>query len=437
MNRLLWSSDTPFPKGDDALPPAARATGGPARVLFFNGSELGFSTSAKAFETICADRADIDAVHVRVPIKGLLRLAGVRTSERWQPWALGTTRLALANGAAIMRLFRTVLPLERFDVVHLMTQQRGWPVARLGGRVKTKFAVNLDATVPGWCREFGWARSPLNLDARIEAKILRNADMVACWTRWAADSVARDCGVDPDRIILSKSCATIDTSAPFRTHDESPARGTPGGGLVRIVFVGNDWDRKGGPRLIRWHQDRWKDIAEVHVCSRTAPQDHGLKNVVWHGATDRNKLLTQVLPTMDLMVIPTRVETFLIAAQEALSFGLPVITSRVAGLPEVVRDGLTGMICNHDDDAAFITAIETLLLDSEIRRRMGHAARAHALQNLSATSWHNHLFDQLVALADGRPIRYAPEGVDVRRSSAEPASPRSERESLAMMEQTP
>lgn len=437
MNRLLWSSDTPIPKGEHALPPAVRAPGSPARVLFFNGSELGFSTSAKAFETICESRTDIDAVHVRVPIKGLLRIAGAPTPERWQPLALGTTRLALANGAAIMRLFRTVLPLERFDVVHLMTQQRGWPAARLGGRVRTKFAVNLDATVPGWCREFGWRRSPFNLDARIESKILRSADLVACWSRWAADSVARDCGVNPDRIILNKSCATIDPTAPFRTHDETPMRGTPEGGPVRIVYVGNDWERKGGPRLIRWHQERWSDIAQVHVCSRSAPQDHGLKNVIWHGATDRNTLFTKILPSMDLMVIPTRIDTFLIAAQEALSFGLPVVTSSIAGLPEVVRDGVTGLLCRHDDDAAFVAAIERLLKDHTLRRTMGHAARSFALHNLSSSIWHNHLFDQLVALADGRPVRYTPEGVDVRRSAAEPVSPRSERESLAMMEPTP
>jgi glycosyltransferase involved in cell wall biosynthesis len=430
MNRLLWSADQP-PPNPDALPPLRREPGGPARVLFFNGSELGFSTSAKAFETVCATRSDIDAVHVRVPIKGLLRLAGAPASERWQPWALGTTRLALANGVVMMRLLRTALPLERFDVVHCMTQQRGWPIAKLGGRVGTKFAVNLDATIPGWCREFGWPRSPLNLDARVESKILTRADMVVCWTRWAADSAVRDCGVDPGRITINKSCALVDPDAPFRRHDEIPPRGAPGGGPVRIVFVGNDWERKGGHRLIRWHQERWKDIAQVHVCSRTAPQDHSLKNVVWHGPTARDKLMNEVLPSADLLVMPTRIDTFLIAAQEAQGAGLPVVTSRIAGLPEVVRHERTGFLCTHDDDDAFIAAIETLLTDHALRRRMGVAAREFARLHLSADGWHNHLFDQLIALADGRPIRYAPEGIDIRRSDREPASPRTELESLA------
>ncbi len=423
-----------MPSGPETLPPLRREPGGPVRALFFNGSELGFATSAQAFETLCASRPDIDAVHVRLPIKGLLRVAGAPVPERWQPWALGTTRLALANGAKIMRLFRTTLPLERFDVVHFMTQQRAWPISKLAGRVKTKFAVNLDATVPAWCREFGWRRSPLDLDARVERRILCQADMVVCWSRWAADSAVRDCAVDPERITLNKSCAIVAPDGPFRTHAETPARGTPGGALVRIVFVGNDWERKGGPRLVRWHQERWKEIAELHVCSRTAPQDRSLKNVVWHGQTDRTTLLNQVLPSMDMMVMPTRIDTFLIAAQEAQGAGLPVITSRIAGLPEVVRHGRSGFLCRFDQDEEFITAIQSLLTDHALRRRMGVAAREFAMTNLSASVWHNHLFDQLAAVVDGRPIVFSPPGIDIRRSDSERINPRNELESLQATE---
>jgi hypothetical protein len=331
-----------------------------------------------------------------------------------------------------MRLLRTVLPLDRFDVVHLMTQQRGWPAAKLAGRPgMPRFVVNLDSTIAAWCRQFGWARSPLDLDGGVERRILARADLIACSSRWVADSAARDAGADPAKITLHKPCAVLDSTLPFRSHDEAPARGTPGGGLVRIVFVGNDWERKGGPRLIAWHQARWKDIAEVHVCSGKAPQDHSLKNVVWHGATNRDKLMREVLPTSDLMAMPTNNDTFLIAAQEALGAGLPVVTSRLAGIPEVVRDGRTGFLCDRDDDAGFVAAIDKLVSDHAFRRRMGLEARDFALQNLQGSMWHNHLFDQIVALADNRPTRYAPEGVDVRRSDNEPVNPQSESESLA------
>ena len=185
---------------------------------------------------------------------------------------------------------------------------------------------------------------------------------------------------------------------------------------------------------MKWHQERWKEIAEVHVCSRTAPQDRSLKNVVWHGPTAREKLLNEVLPSMDMMVMPTRIDTFMIAGQEAQGAGLPVVTSRIAGLPEVVRHGRTGLLCRYDSDEEYIAAIQTLLKDHALRRRMGIAAREFAMTNLTAQCWHNHLFDQLVALANGTAIRYAPEGIDIRRSDEERASPRTERESLLATE---
>ena len=240
--------------------------------------------------------------------------------------------------------------------------------------------------------------------------------------------------MDPERVILSKSCAIVASDGPFRDHTEIPARGTPGEALLRIVFVGNDWERKGGPRLLRWHQERWKETAELHVCSRTAPQDRSLKNVIWHGATDRATLLNEVLPSMDMMVMPTRIDTFLIAAQEAQGAGLPVITSRIAGLPEVVRHGRTGLLCRFDQDEEFIAAIQSLLTDHALRRRMGVAAREFAMTNLTANLWHDHLFDQLTSLVDGKPIQYAPPGIDIRRSDAERINPRTAFESLQATE---
>ena len=210
---------------------------------------------------------------------------------------------------------------------------------------------------------------------------------------------------------------------PARHPSESPSSPTTG-------------SRKGGPRLIRWHQELWRDIAEITRLLPHAPQDHSLKNVVWHGPTPHDKLMNEILPAADLMATPTRNDTFLIAAQEAQLAGLPVITSRMAGIPEVVRHGRTGLLCDRDDDRAFVESIGRLLTDHTLRRRMGREAHAFAAANLSATRWHNHLFDQLIALADGRPLRYAPQGVDIRRSDDEPASPATALESLQMTKST-
>lgn len=408
MNRLICTLAEP---ADPAkLPPVVREPGAPARVLFINGAELGFVTTAKTTQHYAGLRADIDAVHFSTPAVGWLRLAGARGPAWLNGWDFQGMRNTLIWSRLLRGVFNTQLPLDRFDVVHIMTQQRAWPVTWLKGRVRAKLAVNIDATVPGY-GVFGLKRPPFNPEKMVERKIFAAADMVACASRWCADSVVNDLGGDPGKIVLHKPCARRREGLPFRDHAAGPLRGQPGGPKLRIAFVGNDFVRKGGDKVFAWHQARWSDRVELHICSGLAKPDPAAKSVVWHGAASHEKVTGEVLPNADLFVMPTRVDTFLIAAQEAQAAALPVVTTRIAGIPEVVRDGVTGFLCTRDDESGFIAAIEKLLNDDALRVRMGAAAYAHARANLDPDIWHNHLMDQLVALADGRPLRKAPAGV--------------------------
>lgn len=426
MNRATWIITDPKPEG--LLPPAARQ--GPARVLFIHGRELGFATTARNLERCAADRTDIDAVHVHVPMTGWARRLAASAPFPAFGLDLQPYRALLIMRQVMRSLIRQHLDLSRFDAVHFMTQQKALILPELK-RVAPhcRFIINSDAASTAYLRAFNMPARPWSLELRAERTILRSADMVACASRWVSDNMVADEGVDPDRIILHKPCAIREAGMPARAHDDQPPRSSPGAPPVRIAFIGNDWERKGGPRLVRWQQQHFVDRAEIHVCSRTAPQDHSLRNIVWHGQTPHAKLMTEILPSCDLFVMPTTADTFLIAAQEAQAAGLPVLTSRMTGIPEVVRHGKTGFLHDPADDAGFLNSLTRLIDDAALRRRMGLAAVEHAATNLNGLIWHNHLLTQIVALVDGKPIRYAPDGVDVRRDDAEPINPRTQRES--------
>lgn len=77
----------------------------------------------------------------------------------------------------------------------------------------------------------------------------------------------------------------------------------------------------------------------------------------------------------DIFVMPSRWEEFGVAAAEAASCGLPVIATRVGGIPEIVQDGITGLLVPPDDPHALAAAISRLAGDPQLRRQLGMAGR--------------------------------------------------------------
>jgi glycosyltransferase involved in cell wall biosynthesis len=79
-----------------------------------------------------------------------------------------------------------------------------------------------------------------------------------------------------------------------------------------------------------------------------------------------------------LVVCPSRREGYGVVAREAMAYGRPVIASSVGGLVDAVEDGVTGLLVPPRDPRALREAIERLLADAELRRRLGDAARERA-----------------------------------------------------------
>ena len=81
------------------------------------------------------------------------------------------------------------------------------------------------------------------------------------------------------------------------------------------------------------------------------------------------------LNAIDIVVVPSLAESFGVAAIEASACGKPVVVSDVGGLPEVVEDGVTGLVVKSQDVAAIARAIEQLVTQPELSRKLGEAGR--------------------------------------------------------------
>ncbi len=87
---------------------------------------------------------------------------------------------------------------------------------------------------------------------------------------------------------------------------------------------------------------------------------------------------------MDVSVLPSLFEGMGRVLLEAMAMGLPVVASRVGGIPDVVDDGVTGLLVPPGDGPALTRALETMLTDGALAARMGAAGRARVDERFGA-----------------------------------------------------
>lgn len=89
--------------------------------------------------------------------------------------------------------------------------------------------------------------------------------------------------------------------------------------------------------------------------------------------------VADILRASDVFVLSSRVEGNPLSVMEAMAAGLPVVSTAVGGVPELVREGVTGLLVPSEDAGALAQAMQALVDDPVRRQAMGEAARRHAV----------------------------------------------------------
>ncbi len=311
-------------------------------------------------------------------------------------------KIGIALGACVR--LATLLASRQVEAVHVHVSSGGSFLRKL-----PLFAMALAARRPlivhvhgGNFIGFHRNASPL-MRAAINLCLRRAQAVVALspsWARRLADLSGRrvDCIVNPAPTAPPSAC---DRPAP------------PG---LRVLFLGHLLREKGVfdlleafARITHAHPDATLEIAGEGLSKevRHAADALGLGDRVrlhgWVDGARKERLLAQGT----LLVLPSYMEGMPVCVLEAMTHGLPVVATKVGGIPDLVQDGVTGYLVEPGKPALLAEAIDKLLAAAGTRHRMGVAAQRIATQGFGIAAVRGQLRQVYASLgieAPSRPI---------------------------------
>ena len=270
---------------------------------------------------------------------GLAYGAGVAANARRRPWLVPPLLVSMVR--ALRRAASDA------DLVHAH-----WLAAALVARVAGRpFVVTLHGT--GSAGAF----SDVALAGRrpwLVRFLLRPARAVICVSETVAAAV-RACGVERVTVIPNG----------VRIPD---AVGTPAV-PPEVLYVGRLSPEKNIDTLMEACGDLNLVVAGDGPLRSLVPQTLGAVS---------NDEVASLLERASVVVAPCDTEGFGLAAAEGMAYGLPVVAAAGGALLELVEDGVTGLLVEPRNADALRSAVQCLLADDELRRRLGAAARARA-----------------------------------------------------------
>jgi glycosyltransferase involved in cell wall biosynthesis len=229
-----------------------------------------------------------------------------------------------------------------------------------------------------------WLR-PAEFDAirHRETRLYRDACVVFTISDYLRRSFVEDFGLPEDRVDTVGAGANLDLSCV-----PGPRPG-PRNGSPTVLFVGKQFERKGGTVLLeafRTVRARFPSTRLVIVGPPNQPASE--PGVEWLGNLDKNRpeewaRLVAAYRESDVFCLPSLFEPFGIVLLEAMFFGLPCVGTAAWAIPEMIADGQTGYTVPRGDVTTLADRLSRLLADRSQAHRMGLAGRRRAEERFS------------------------------------------------------
>jgi glycosyltransferase involved in cell wall biosynthesis len=219
---------------------------------------------------------------------------------------------------------------------------------------------------------------------RREAAVYEGAAGIMTLSKRLRQSFIEDFCIPADKVIRIGAGPNIGL-------DQFSAPETPRGADAppTILFVGRNFERKGGGILLQAFRSVRERIPGARLLIAGPPSlqvdEPGVKclGFLRKGVPREWGELRAAYASADVFCLPTRFEPFGIVFVEAMLFGLPCIGPDAWAVPEIIEDGVTGVLVPPDDAPALADALVGILSDPGLARRMGRAGRDRALREFT------------------------------------------------------
>ncbi|MCB8945996.1 MAG: glycosyltransferase family 4 protein [Ardenticatenaceae bacterium] len=224
-------------------------------------------------------------------------------------------------------------------------------------------------TGPSWLEQKKW---------QLNVSCYQKARHLVTWSDWAKQGLIDEYQVPPDKItVIPPGVNTAEWQRPFPTTHSANSP-------VKILFVGANLERKGGHILLEaFRQLRATTNIELHLVTKdTLPPEDGL--TIYNNMQPNTPQLKQIFHQSDIFCLPTFGDCLPMVLAEAGAATLPLISTNVAAIPEIVRHQETGLVVPPQNVAALAEALQQLITNPDLRRSYGQNAQTIVQQHHDA-----------------------------------------------------
>ena len=237
-------------------------------------------------------------------------------------------------------------------------------------RKKLKKILYTDSTLDNllnfYSNYFSLSEQAISEAQELEKQAIDSSDLLVYTSQWAAEAAIKNYNADPGKVFIVPFGANIKFVPSFE-QVQSIIRERSIAKHVNLLFLGIDWNRKGGEYAAQVTQ-KLNDLgipATLHLAGLSElPPGLDMKNIIDHGFISKRSVknerkLCKLIAESDFLLLPSLADCTPVAFSEANAFALPCLASRVGGHASIIKDGINGRTFPHihfvEDSVRYIT----------------------------------------------------------------------------------